>query len=78
MGMAALQLILESVTELISGFKSTTHPTTLIFDLSTILMLIGTIVFKIILWLYCNQFAQKSAMAMTLAVDHRNDVLSNA
>ena len=77
MGMAALQLILESVTQLIEGFNNIEHPSALIFDMSTIAMLIGTIVAKIALWILCSRYADKSGTLMTLAVDHRNDVLSN-
>lgn len=77
MGMAALELILESATALIQGFKESSHQPALEFDFSTMSMLVGTIVAKIILWAFCAHIQDRSPMAMTLAVDHRNDVLSN-
>ena len=46
------------------------------YSLWSVILLVVTIALKFILWLYCKQFSH-SPIAMALAEDHRNDVLSN-
>lgn len=75
--MASLQLILESITQLIEGFSTHAYESPLVFDKLTIWLLVSTIVSKILLWLYCRAFQSYSVTLLALAVDHRNDVLSN-
>lgn len=76
MGMFSLQIILQSGETLIKGLKGEVPVTE--FDTPTIALLVVTIVLKIALYFYCNQWSDDSENAMTLAVDHRNDVLSNS
>jgi cation diffusion facilitator family transporter len=79
MGMAALQLILESGKELYMGYLSEHgHHASVDFNLFTISLLLLTILAKFVLWVYCNAYAKYSPTLFTLAVDHRNDVLSNS
>jgi len=79
MGMASLQLILESVEQLVAGFsRHGERPQGVAFDAPTLLLLGATIVAKLALWIYCQFYAKYSPTLYTLAVDHRNDVLSNS
>lgn len=73
-----MQLILESVGELAHGYGGghPSHPS-VSFDAFTLSLLVVTIVAKLGLWIYCATFAKYSPTLYTLAVDHRNDVLSN-
>jgi divalent metal cation (Fe/Co/Zn/Cd) transporter len=77
MGCAALQLILESGEQLATGFGSHAHHAVVSFNLFTIVLLLATVLAKLALWIYCSAYARYSPTLFTLAVDHRNDVLSN-
>jgi cation diffusion facilitator family transporter len=77
MGMAALQLILESGGQLMQGFGKGGAPPTVSFDVFTLAMLGATIGVKAVLWFYCSLYSKYSPTLYALAVDHRNDVLSN-
>lgn len=68
---AALQLIIEAIKRLI------TQDSIIHVDQATLALLLGTIVVKAILYLYCKFFTKGSASCDALAQDHRNDVISN-
>lgn len=78
MGFASLQLIFESVKQLITGY---THGDLgddgANFDLYTLLLLIFTVVMKIILYIYCKSVSGGSSTALALAEDHLNDISAN-
>ena len=77
MGCASLQLILESVGELAQGYGAAHVTPTVSFDVFTLSLLLATVMAKLGLWIYCAAFAKHSPTLYTLAVDHRNDVMSN-
>jgi cation diffusion facilitator family transporter len=77
MGCAALQLLVESASQLVVGFTHAKHPV-VTFDVLTLTILMLTIIGKLGLWLYCAAYAKYSPTLFALAVDHRNDVLSNS
>ena len=53
------------------------NPTYIDFDyIMVVILCIGTAA-KFALWIYCRQFAGKSASILALAEDHLNDVVSN-
>lgn len=74
MSLAALQLIQESISKIVElTGKKTGVPSV---DLPTIGIALGTIVIKLTLYLVCRRVSSSTVQA--LAMDHRNDVLSNA
>jgi cation diffusion facilitator family transporter len=68
---AALQLIIEASKRIIIGDKG------IKLDAITVGMLVGTIIIKALLFIYCNYFTKGSPSTEALAQDHRNDVVSN-
>ncbi|XP_064598795.1 uncharacterized protein LOC135465484 [Liolophura sinensis] len=73
MAVASLQIIKESVTKMISlagGADSLPN-----MDIATIAIALSTVVVKFILYMVCRKVDSPSIQA--LALDHRNDVLSN-
>ena len=68
---AALQLIIEATKRIITQNKG------IILDKVTLGMLLGTIVVKALLFIYCHWFTHGSPSTEALAQDHRNDVISN-
>ncbi|KAJ8319759.1 hypothetical protein KUTeg_001346 [Tegillarca granosa] len=74
MSLASLQLIRESIEKIISlASLSGSIPNV---DLATIIITVSAIVIKLILYLVCRRVPSPSIQA--LAMDHRNDVLSNS
>lgn len=71
MGMAALELVLHSILQLMSGHHQ------LFFSITSISILILAIVIKIVLYIMCSAMVKYSPSMLTLAEDHRNDVVSN-
>jgi len=69
--MLSMSVMRESITALVLG----THGIT--WSLAAVIMLGGVIFLKFCLWLFCRRFTY-SPIAMALAQDHLNDVLSNA
>lgn len=69
MAIASLQLIIESVTSIVKDSVDSN------ITLPTILIICGTIVIKILLYLYCR--GHKSPSIQALQQDHKNDVISN-
>lgn len=90
MGMAAIQVIQESITGIVKGFSG--NPAHLNMSLITILSFLGIVVFKFILFLYCklacrhilnvSNNSQKAITEVsaieTLSEDHLNDVVNNS
>ncbi|CAH0514801.1 unnamed protein product [Peronospora belbahrii] len=75
MGMAAIEVIQQSVKALVKGFNGKQRE----LDISTFMMavLLLAIVIKLMLWYICAKIASHSPSADALAQDHRNDVFSN-
>jgi cation diffusion facilitator family transporter len=78
MAMASLQVIREASTELIDASRSGTV-VLLELGLVDIVMMVGTIVLKAGLWLYCKGIAERTNNVTVDAVaqDNFNDILSN-
>ncbi|ETL97453.1 hypothetical protein, variant [Phytophthora nicotianae] len=76
MGMAAIEVIQQSVEALVKGFKG--HQRELDFSSFTMIVLLVAIVIKLLLWHICTKIASHSPSADALAQDHRNDVFSNS
>lgn len=76
MTMAALQLVIVSTQDLYQGMHNDVH-TSVEFDALTIGLLVAAIGTKVLLYLYCVALSSESPTVDALAVDHRNDVLSN-
>lgn len=75
MSIASFQLIVESIQIIVKfSSDSQTIPT---IELPVILIAVGTIVSKFILFMLCYFLGRDSSSVMALAQDHRNDVLSN-
>jgi len=78
MGMAGMQVIVESVQDMISGFTGT--PKDIRIDALPIAVLCVAIILKAILWTVC-QYIKRMGRAplavLTLIDDHRNDVCTN-
>lgn len=72
MGTAALQVVIESVRDL-------TNPARKQVDLTamTVGVLIGVVVTKFVLWVWCFRLRKASASCEALAQDHINDVMTN-
>ncbi|CAB3977171.1 metal tolerance 9-like [Paramuricea clavata] len=70
MAIASLQIIIESAQSLVnnSGDPDMSIP--------TVIIICGTIVTKILLFIYCRRY--KSPSTDVLTQDHRNDIISNA
>lgn len=73
MSLAALQLIQESISKIVD-FTSNKRSIPSV-DIATICIALSTIVIKLILYLVCRRVSSSTVQA--LAMDHRNDVLSN-
>uniref|UniRef100_A0AAV1VC81 Cation efflux protein cytoplasmic domain-containing protein n=1 Tax=Peronospora matthiolae TaxID=2874970 RepID=A0AAV1VC81_9STRA len=75
MGMAALEVIQQSVKALVEGLNGKQREV----DISTFTMvvLLVAILVKLVLWYVCAKIASHSPSADALAQDHRNDVFSN-
>ncbi|XP_076451370.1 uncharacterized protein LOC143287306 [Babylonia areolata] len=74
MSMASLELVRESVTKVLGLLEDPTALPSV--ELITFLIAGTTIVVKLVLWLVCRRV--DSGMVQALAMDHRNDVLSNS
>lgn len=73
MSLASLEMIRESI---IKAFKLMDDPTALpTVEVVTFLIAASTVVVKLVLWHLCRRV--DSSMVQALAMDHRNDVLSN-
>ncbi|KAL0214336.1 hypothetical protein P9112_006520 [Eukaryota sp. TZLM1-RC] len=71
MGIVSVQVIIEAIQRLIqSSFEVQ-------FSILDLLLMASVVLIKLLLWLYCRQFASKSSAAEALAQDHSNDVLTN-
>jgi len=70
MFMATVQLLFASIESLI------THETDLDVSFTTLAILATTILLKSALYIYCRTV--KSSSAQALAMDHRNDVITNS
>uniref|UniRef100_A0A0N5CCA1 ZT_dimer domain-containing protein n=1 Tax=Strongyloides papillosus TaxID=174720 RepID=A0A0N5CCA1_STREA len=70
MGIASLQIIIQSMKSIIEG---TINPQ---LDITSISIMISTIVIKMILYLACYRFSSSQSIQI-LAMDHRNDCISN-
>ena len=77
MGMASLQVVLESFYRIIHGFESEGKIKVPTISTAAILMLITTIGLKVLLYLMCKKLAKNSDSMNALAEDHKNDILSN-
>jgi hypothetical protein len=79
MAMAALQVIREASTELIDAYRSG-EIVLLKLGVLDIAMMVGTIVLKLFLWLWCKRIAERTNNVTVDAVaqDNFNDILSNA
>lgn len=75
MGMAAIEVIQQSVEALVKGFNGRLRE----IDISifTLVVLLLAIIIKLFLWYICTKIASHSSSADALAQDHRNDVYSN-
>jgi len=78
MGMASLQVVLESFARLVAGIEDPTQIVSPTVDSLTIGILLMTIAAKFVLYVICQRLASTSDTMAALAQDHRNDVLSNA
>ncbi|CAG2200219.1 unnamed protein product [Mytilus edulis] len=74
MSLASVQLIRESIEKIINLTTGDSKPPTV--DIATIVITASAIVIKFVLWLVCRRI--KTPTVQALALDHRNDVLSNA
>ncbi|GMT20893.1 hypothetical protein PFISCL1PPCAC_12190, partial [Pristionchus fissidentatus] len=70
MGFASLQLLIESIKRIATGDMDVE------MDLSSALIMVGTIVVKGLLVLVCKKYASDPSIRV-LAQDHRNDCISN-
>ena len=61
----------QAVSDLVGGTSSVTS------SLISIFMLIGTVVCKFFLFLFCTKYPTKSTAVAALAQDHLNDVFTN-
>ncbi|CEG47866.1 cation diffusion facilitator family [Plasmopara halstedii] len=75
MGMAAIEVIQQSVKALVKGFNG--HLREIDISSFTLIVLLVAIVVKLFLWYICAKIASHSPSADALAQDHRNDVYSN-
>ncbi|CAH0489551.1 unnamed protein product [Peronospora farinosa] len=75
MGMAAIEVIQQSVEALVKGFNGKQRE--LEISTFTMVVLLAAIVIKLVLWYLCAKIALHSPSADALAQDHRNDVFSN-
>lgn len=75
MGMAAIEVIQQSVEALVKGFNG--HHWQLDISNFTMGVLLSAIVIKLVLWYVCAKIGSHSPSADALAQDHRNDVFSN-
>jgi len=71
MGMAATELVFHSILQLIHGRHK------LFFNAVSISILLIAVVVKVILFILCSALSKHSPSLLTLAEDHRNDVLTN-
>lgn len=74
MSLASVQLIREAIEKIIVLSKGNNELPT--FNIPTLVITVSTIVIKLVLWLICRRV--KTSMVQVLALDHRNDVLSNS
>ena len=72
MGTVGFQVFLEAVRQLL-GPNHTHHLESLAWLVS---LMLGVIVIKFVLWLYCRH--NQSEIVRIYAEDHRNDVLTNS
>uniref|UniRef100_A0A0N4ZNM2 ZT_dimer domain-containing protein n=1 Tax=Parastrongyloides trichosuri TaxID=131310 RepID=A0A0N4ZNM2_PARTI len=70
MGIASLQIIIQSIKGIFDG---TINPQ---LDITSISIMISTIIIKMILYFICVQFSTSQSLQI-LAMDHRNDCISN-
>lgn len=74
MALASLQLIRESVEKLVD--LSGDNPSLPIIEVPTFVIAGSTVGIKFVLWLVCRKV--NSSIVQALAMDHRNDVMSNS
>jgi len=75
MGVASLEIACRSCADLAQGHSG--DPPELSLDNGNLALLLFTILSKIALYLYCVAVQKHSSSVMVLAIDHRNDILSN-
>jgi divalent metal cation (Fe/Co/Zn/Cd) transporter len=75
MGMASLQVIIQSVQDIMKRATETVPPITV--DSVTWGILGAVIGTKLVLFLFCRVFATKSASVAALSQDHFNDTIMN-
>ena len=78
MGMASLQVVMESLFRLVSGFEDDKKIKKPEVNGTAVFLLLFTIGLKFVLYLVCRRLASTSDTMNALANDHRNDILSNA
>jgi len=71
MGMASLELVFQSIASLVKGSHS------VYFNSFSISILLLAIIIKILLYIMCSAYSKHSPSLLTLAEDHRNDVMTN-
>ncbi|KAL5015139.1 hypothetical protein ScPMuIL_009409 [Solemya velum] len=77
MSLASFQLMIESVQKIV-GFSVGSDTSPPIIELPTILLIIGTVLTKVVLFVICRYWGGNSSSVRALVEDHRNDILSNA
>ncbi|KAH9251343.1 hypothetical protein BASA81_010754 [Batrachochytrium salamandrivorans] len=77
MGMASLQVVLESLYRIIDSLQDSGHILLPEVSLQSIIILLISIGLKFGLYVLCRQFANESDSMLALSQDHLNDVLSN-
>lgn len=78
MGMASLQVVLESLYRIGDSLQDSGHIQLPEVSFQSIVILLVSIGLKFGLYVMCRQFAHESDSMLALSQDHLNDVLSNA
>ncbi|CAB3402242.1 unnamed protein product [Caenorhabditis bovis] len=81
MGMASVQLIIQSIKRIQTAYDYYTHgigeEPTIDVSYTTIGIMLTTIFIKILLFIVCQKYKENSSINV-LAMDHRNDCISNS
>ena len=78
MGMASLQVVMESLIRIGQGLDKNKKVTKPKVDSIAVFIMLFTIATKVILYFICRRLAKHSASMSALAQDHLNDVMSNS
>lgn len=78
MGMASLQILIQSFQRIVAGVSGSTEEVDL--SLLSTLLLVSVVAVKSLLYLFCTAVLKKinSSAVEALAQDHRNDVITNS